>query len=262
MRTIIVDDEPIMINSFVRLSEGISIEIVAKMQYPEDVLEFIEHETVDLAVLDIVLPGMTGIELAKKLREKRPDILIVFITAHDGYIHEANQIAADDYIVKPYNRCTIERMAERMKLLALRQKKRIYIQTFGRFVVMLDGKPIPLRGKAKEILALVVSKRGKEISNEEIYNTMWEFRPHSNEAMKVYYNAIRRLKDTLAIYGLSDLLQSTPHGQIINTALFDCDYYDYLDRKDNKKGRFTGEFMSEYSWGEFILSELYWSNRR
>ena len=59
---------------------------------------------------------------------------------------------------------------------------------------------------------------------------MWEDREYSNEKMKVYYNAIARLKHILADEGISDLLYSTTRGQMLNTAICDCDYYEWQDK--------------------------------
>ena len=74
--------------------------------------------------------------------------------------------------------------------------------------------------------------------------------------MKVYYNAVKRLKRTLANYGISDLLLSTVRGQAANTDLFDCDYYAWQDGDLKANDRFEGEFMSEYSWGEYLLADI------
>lgn len=257
MKTIVVDDEAIMLQSFHRLSAGIdAIRLVGEFQYPEEALEYAKNNTVELAILDISMPGMTGLELAEKLREHYPNILIVFITAYDEYIRESNQLGADDYIVKPYRRETIEKMAERMSLLSRRLQKSIYVQTFGNFLVFKNGEPVPLKGKAKEILALIVTRRGKEISNEEIYSTIWENREYSNVNMKVYYNALKRLRDALDEYGMSDLLKSTARGQTVNTELFDCDYYSWQDKNLSERDKFQGQFMYEYSWGEYILADI------
>ena len=257
MKTIIVDDEPILIRSFLRLSEGIDeLTLVGKFESPFDALEFARTNEVELAILDIAMPGMNGIDLALELRKLYPNILIVFITAFDEYIRESNSIGADYYIVKPYKRSTIEDMARRMQLLSKRQEKHVTIQTFGRFLVKKDDAPVRLTGKAKEILALIVTKRGREISNEELYRTIWEDRPYGNVEMKVFYNAMKRLRDALAEQGLSNLLVSTARGQLVNTELFSCDYYDLLDSDPKALSSFTGEFMSEYSWGEYILGEI------
>lgn len=242
MRAIIVDDEQIMLRSFMRLSKGISnLNVIAQFENPEEALLFVQENAVELAFLDIKMPGMNGIELAVKIREICPSILIVFISAYDEYIRDSNLIGGDYYIVKPYKKETIEMMMQKMQILSKSLHKEIYIQMFGRFNVLKNGVPIALRGKAKEILALVATRCGRE---------------YSNVKMKVYYNALKRLKEILEAEGLSDLLLSTPRGQMLNTDIVECDYYAWKNHKVQEKDKFEGEFLSEYSWGEYILAEI------
>lgn len=257
MRAIIVDDEPLMLRRFVRLSEGIpDLNIVGQFESAKKALEYAKAWPIEVAFLDVAMPITNGLELAKELRKLRPDIIIVFVSAYDEYVWDSNQIGGDYYIIKPYTQEVLEMTMERIRLLSLRQQKDVYIQTFGRFLVMKKGKPLPLSGKAKEILALVVTRRGKEISNGEIYGHLWENRPYGNVEMTVYYNALRKLKSVLKEADLSDLLISTQRGQVINTALFDCDYYSWQDKNLGARDRFEGQFLSEYTWGEDILAEI------
>ncbi len=257
MKAIVVDDELLVLKRFVRLSENISnLNVVGSFQNAEDALDFVEKEDVELAFLDVEMPIMNGIELAKKLREHRPDILIVFISAYDEYIRDSNKIGGDYYIVKPYELETLELMMDRISLLAQRQEKDVYIQTFGTFNVIYKGAPIALVGKAKEILAFVVTYRGKEVSNQTIYSTLWEDRPYGNKEMVVFFNALRRLRTSLKKEGLEELLISTKRGQMVNTKLFDCDYYAWVDKNPKARDRFEGEFLTEYSWAEAKLAEL------
>lgn len=257
MRAVIVEDEPVMIRSFIRLSKGIEdLQIIESFEMAEDAIEYLDSHPVEIVFLDIELPGINGIECAKILKQNHPGILIVFVSAYDCYLRESNMLGADDYLLKPYKTEIIEHTMEKMRLLVRRQRKNIYIQMFGMFTVMKDGAPIPLSGKAKEILALILVKRGKEISNEEIYSTIWESREYSNVKMKVYYNALKRLRDGLTKYGMSDIIYSTARGQMANTDIFDCDYYSWIDGNRGEKESFDGEFLSEYSWGECILGNL------
>ncbi len=256
MRAILVDDEAIMLRSFMRNSEGISeLDVVAQFQNAEDALAYAQKNDFELALLDVCLPGMNGIELAVKLRALHPGLIIVFISAYDEYLRNSNEIGGDYYILKPYKKETIQMMVDKMSLLAARMKKDIRLQMFGRFNVLNNGVPVKISGKTKEILALVATRRGREISNEEIYSTIWENREYSNENMKVYYNALSRLKRALAEAGIADLLLSTRHGQMLNTAICDCDYFDWLDNKDSRE-TFEGDFLTEYSWGEPILATI------
>ena len=257
MRAIIVDDEPIMLRSFMRLSSGIpNLNVIAQFGSGEEAISFVEKNAVELAILDIRMPVMNGIELAVKLREIRPNLLIVFISAYDEYVRDSNMIGGDYYIVKPYKRETIEIMVQKMQILSQALHTQIKIQMFGKFNVLKNGVPIPLRGKAKEILALVASRCGKEISNEEIYSIIWEERECINVKMKVYYNALKRLRQTLEEESLEGLLLSTPHGQMINVPMVECDYYTWENAEQHEKVKFDGEFLSEYSWGEVILANV------
>lgn len=257
MRAIIVEDEQLMINAFMRISKNIDDLIVqGKFMTAEEAIEYSETNSFEIAFLDIELPGMNGIECAKKLRERMPELLVVFISAYDDYLRESNQIGGDGYLIKPYNEEILEKTMNQMRLLAQRQKKSIYVQMFGMFTVMRDGVPIPLRGKAKEILAMILAKRGREISNEEIYRTIWETREYSNVNMKVYYNALKRLKDTLKKYSMENIIFSTGRGQMANVDMFDCDYYSWLEHNSAPNEKFEGEFLSEYSWGEYILGNI------
>ncbi len=63
----------------------------------------------------------------------------MFISAYDAYIRESNQIGGDYYIVKPYRTETIEIAMERIRLLARRQRRPVFVQTFGRFNILKDG---------------------------------------------------------------------------------------------------------------------------
>lgn len=257
MRAILVDDEPIMLRSFMRNSADIpELNVVAQFQSAEKAISYAQENTFELALLDVCLPGIDGIELAVKLREMHPGLLVVFISAFDDYIRNFNEIGGDYYILKPYKKETLRMMVEKMSLLAGRLKKSIYIQMFGRFNVLKDGAPIKISGKTKEILALIATRHGKEISNEEIYSTVWENREYSNENMKVYYNALSRLKRALEEAGASELLLSTHRGQMLNTAICNCDYFAWLDKSTESRDRFEGEFLSEYSWGEPILAGI------
>lgn len=81
-------------------------------------------------------------------------------------------------------------------------------------------------------------------------------RPYDNANMNVFYNALRRLKKALKEENIENLLISTRHGQMANTGIFDCDYYDWQDKNTDLHNTFEGEFLSEYSWGEFILANM------
>lgn len=256
MRAIIVDDEPVMVRFFLRECESFQeLNIKGSFNSGDEALEFVKENQIEVAFLDVEMPGMTGLELAVKLREIRSDILIVFISAYD-YVWDSNRIGGDYYLVKPYDHEMMELMFERVKLLALRQKKKVYMHMFGTFTITYDGQPVPLKGKSKEILAYIATFRGKEVSNQTIFSTLWEDRPYDHSGMSLYFHALKKLKDALEKNGLSELLISNTRGQMINVDMVDCDFYAWQDENTDVNERFRGDFLTEYSWSEPMLSDM------
>lgn len=211
-----------------------------------DCMRYVIDHPVDIVFTRSDLPRQEKKEFTLKMLQISPSTIIM----------DVNEDTNDYVLLKPVSKENLEDTLVLLKPVTEEKKKNIYIRTFGRFVVFKDGKPCRISGKAKEILALLVTRRGKEVSNEEIYTILWEERPYSNRNMIVYYNALRRLKNALRKQGMSDLLISATHGQMVNTDLFDCDYYDWLKGKSNSETGFEEEFLSEYSWGEYILSDM------
>ena len=256
MRTIVVDSDFEALKRFERLSAGIpEIQIVGQFECALDALIYAQSKPVELVFFD---PAMSTKEdwiiFVKQLRKIRADILVVFVSECVEYIKDFNRIGGDYYLTKPYSRGMLETAMERIRLIAHRLCKRLYIRTFGNFIVTKDGNPLPLDGKAKEILALLVTCRGKEMSNREIYNTLWEGREYSNDKMSVFYNALGRLRKALREQGCERLLISAARGQMINTELFDCDYYEWQDKGRNYV---KGEFLPEYAWSKNIFEADY-----
>lgn len=168
MRAIIVDDETLMLKKFTRLSEGISdINIVGQFESAEKALKFASNNQFEAAFLDVAMPITNGIELAKKLRKINPDTIIVFISAYDEYLWDFNQIGGDYYIIKPYNKNTLEMAMEKIRLLLQRQQKDIYIQTFGRFLVLKMENPLPCREKQKKFWRLLLQNEVKRLATKK-----------------------------------------------------------------------------------------------
>lgn len=99
MKCIIVDDEPIARKGITRQVEQISqLELVNAFNSAEAALDFLKTNEVDLIFLDIQMPGMNGIELARILPKQT---LIIFTTAYSEYALDSYEVDAIDYLVKP-----------------------------------------------------------------------------------------------------------------------------------------------------------------
>ena len=255
MRVIIVDDEPVMVRYFTRECQSFP-ELSIKGAFTSAEKRWnMQKKTQLWQPFDVEMPHINGIELAVNLRKLRPDILVVFVSAYD-YVRDSNKIGADYYIRKPYVQEMLEHMMQKLRLLAKRQRKKVYLHMFGTFTVTYDGKSVPLKGRAKEVLAYISAFRGKEVSNQIIYATLWNDKSQDNSTMTLYFHALRKLKDTLLSNGIGDLLISNARGQMLNADIVDCDFFAWQDKNAEPFECFKGEFLSEYSWSEPMLADL------
>jgi DNA-binding LytR/AlgR family response regulator len=100
MNALIIDDNKIARTTISKLAERIDdIAIVAECSSAMEAYNLIQAQTVDLLLLDIEMPGMTGLELTKNLQRKRP--VIIFITSKSEYAADAFDLNVVDYIIKP-----------------------------------------------------------------------------------------------------------------------------------------------------------------
>ena len=132
-----------------------------------------------------------------------------------------------------------------------------YIRTFGYFDVFVDEKPIPFRNKkAKELLALLVDRRGGYVTSEEAISFLWEDEEINVVTQSRYRKVALRLKNTLEEYGIADVIESVDGKRRLVREQVRCDLYDYLSQKEEFAQLFKGSYLSNYSWGEVTLGEL------
>lgn len=258
MKTILVDDELWAMKQFERECAAIKdIDLVGIFDESVKALEYAKENPVDFALLDIEMPEINGIDLSRRLKELYPEMIVVFVTAHEEYLPDFLRVRADYYVLKPYTKKDVENVIERARLLSARLKKRIFIRTFGAFDVFVDGIATTIQSaRAKELLALLVEKRGGVVSPQEAFETIWEDKNYTNANASVYRKTLTRLHQILAEIGIEEILVTMPHGRAVNTTMFDCDMYKFLDGDENSIKNFDGEYMGQYSWGEYMLARL------
>ena len=116
LRVLVCDDELIARRRAVRqLSEQPDVEIVAECASGDEVLARLAVDDVDVAVLDINMPGMTGIETVMRMPEERP--YLIFLTAHPEHAVDAFDVGATDYLVKPVDEARLKKALDRARRL-------------------------------------------------------------------------------------------------------------------------------------------------
>jgi two-component SAPR family response regulator len=258
MKTILVDDMVLDMQLLeLKCADMPDFEIVGKFTDPAEAVAYAQKNAVDFAMLDIDMPGLNGIELAKRLRELRRDIIIVFVTAHPRFAVEALRIKADYMIFKPFDREDVLDVLERAKLLQNRQKKRVFFHTFGNFEMLVDGKPVRFfSAKAKELMALLVYCEGRNVGIHEMVEYLYEGSENKTADNTGYRRTIKELADTLRSYGIEEIFVRERGSCRIKRELVSCDYYDFWAGISEAIARFDGRFLSDYAWAESAIYRM------
>ena len=262
MNILYVDDEEKTLEQTEKLLRGLpAAQEVSEFASPMEALAFAKTHSFDAAVLDINMPEMNGLLLAEALREIRPGVPVIFLTAHPEYALDAFRLHASGYLVKPAAKEQLE--AELNYALGSGMgkgispapaKKRITMQTFGNFEILVDGKMISFgRARAKELLAYLVDKQGSSASRKEIFNVLWEDGFYDYSMQKQLDVIIRSLRQTLKDNGISEILEMKSGFLRVCPGTFECDLYRFLEGDMSAVNTYRGVYMEAYAWA--ILSE-------
>ena len=228
MRTIVVDDEPWMLKRFAIECEGIpDVQLLGSFKSPLKALEFAKENPVELAFLDVEMPGMNGLALAGKLRELYPELIVIFVSAYESYMAEAfKSKAADYYIMKPYDTGDVEAAIDRARLLSGRLRKKVVARTFGAFELFVENKPLAFPdSETKELLALLIDRRGGVLSPKDACRALWPELAVGNDASIPFYRALKRLQEALKAAKLDGIVDQNEQGAFVHTEVMDCDLF-------------------------------------
>lgn len=140
---------------------------------------------------------------------------------------------------------------------ALPENRTVTIRTFGYFDVFVGDSPIAFRNKkSKELLALLVDRKGGYVTSEEAISFLWEDEPANSLTFSRYRKVALRLKNTLEEYGIPDIVEVVDGKRRIVMDKVECDLYRYLSGKNEYSQLFNGNYLTNYSWGETTLGEL------
>ncbi|MCL2763991.1 MAG: response regulator [Treponema sp.] len=262
MNIIAVDDEKYLLKDIEKaIREAVTSATVKGFRKPKDALEVAKGNNIDVAFLDIKMIGMTGLELAKKLKDINGNTNIIFVTGYSEYAIDSYSIPASGYILKPVTKeAVLEAMKNLRNPVELKSQKKIKVQCFGNFEVFCDGKPLYFsRAKAKEVFAYLIDRQGAFVTTAEIASVIWEVRTYKKNLPDQIRVIISSLQKTLRENCAENII-IRKHNQIaINKEKIQCDYYEFLKMNASAVNTYTGEYMSNYSWAEITAG--YMQNR-
>lgn len=160
---------------------------VRRFDRGETALASVAEWTPHLVLLDIMLPGIDGIEVLRSLRQSHPDLPVIMLTAKGS---EADRVegldaGADDYVAKPFSvRELVARVRARLRS-ALPDSAPIERFEFGAFVVDLRRRILQRHGEEDSrlttheagVLSYLIAMRGKNVTREELLEKVWGYSP-------------------------------------------------------------------------------------
>ena len=178
MKILVVEDEEAIRNLIVINLQMVGYEAIGV----EDGLlakDFLEKESVDLILLDVMIPGIDGFSLIEEIKDY--NIPVIFVTAKESVLDRVKglRLGADDYIVKPFE--TIELLARIEAVLRRYNKdtdvikfKHLNVDTNKR-IVTSNNKDVYLTAKEYDLLILFLQNKNMALSREQILDRVWGF---------------------------------------------------------------------------------------
>jgi two-component system, OmpR family, response regulator MprA len=210
-RVLIVDDEPRILSMMRRVLEADGYGVLMAGD-GTSALELLRSETVDLLILDVMMPGMDGFEVCRHVRRESL-VPILMLTARDASADKVSGLdyGADDYVVKPFE--TDELMARVRALLRRAQPRQVEVLRFQDIEMVpserearRDGDVLDLTAREYDLLELFLRHPRQVLSREQILQEVWGF-DYLGDSNLVDVR-IKYLRDKLELGGRARLIQT------------------------------------------------------
>ncbi len=249
MKIIIVDDEKHAINTLKRNLVGIvDEENITTFDRSINALEYVKLNDVDVAFLDIEMPEINGVNLAKEIKKYQPKVNVIFCTGYSEYMQQAIQLHASGYLLKPSDKEKVKEALDNLLYPLDPIKNHFYAKTFGSFDFYVDGVPLSFsRSKSKELLAYLISLQGATANRKEISAILFEDEYNlktQNYLTKIY----KDLVETLEKVGAKNLVKKGYNTYWVDTSLFESDLFNYTKGDPQAINSYNGEYMIQYDW--------------
>ena len=166
----------------------------------ESALQALATDEFDVMVLDIGLPGLSGLDVLQRLRKEQNDIPVMILTAYDAVSDRVSGLdaGADDYLIKPFD---LDEMLARLRAITRRKGGRIESEmTIGNVSLdtaahrlSVDGKDVSISNKEYQLLEYLMNQAGKVVQRSRLETILygWDGNIESN-SLEVYIHNLRK----------------------------------------------------------------------
>jgi two-component system response regulator RegX3 len=180
-RVLVVEDEESFSDalSYMLRREGFEVAVAAD---GHEALASFDRTGADLVLLDVMLPGLSGTEVCRQLRQKS-NVPIIMVTARDSEVDKVVglELGADDYVTKPFSsrelvarvRAVLRRGSESDELLTAAVEAGPVRMDVDRHVVVVDGELISLPLKEFDLLELLLRNAGRVLTRGQLIDRVW-----------------------------------------------------------------------------------------
>lgn len=257
MRYLLVDDEVSAQKDLERALRTVQPDCeLVLFSNPVKALQYVQENEIDIAFLDVEMGSISGIVLAKLLKDRSPKLHIIFVTAYECYALEAFKLHATGYLLKPV---TLDDLQTELTFIYKEppETPKVRIQTFGGFDIFVNEEALQFRrSKSKELLAYLIDRQGSMVTNAEACAALWEDEGIANSKKGYLRVLITDIRKTLKLAGISDMFIKNFNSLSVRLELFDCDSYRFFDGDAKAINQYKQNYMPEYSWAEFTLGEM------
>lgn len=180
-RILVVEDEISYSDPLSYLLRKEGYEVAVAESGPAALEEF-DRAGADLVLLDLMLPGLSGVDVCRALRQ-RSNVPVIMLTAKDSEIDKVVglEIGADDYVTKPYSsrellariKAVLRRLSEPEDLLPSTLEAGPVRMDVERHVVTVNGAPAPLPLKEFELLEILLRNTGRVLTRMQLIDRVW-----------------------------------------------------------------------------------------
>ena len=231
---------------------------VRAFQSSLEALAAARETVVDVALLEVDLMELDGLDLGEYLKEMHPMVNLIYVTEDREKCYEALTLHASGYVLKPATEATMRREFDDLRHPSVQKgRKRVFAQTFGNFELFVDDHPVEFKyNRTKEIVALLINNRGAQTTNGEIIGSLWEDDGDPEKKTSYLSNLRQDLQNTFKKLQITDIIVKQRGSLGIAVNRIECDLYDWLDKKQDSKYHYLGDYMNQYSWAEYVHAEL------